>query len=397
MKRILILDRFYFPDDQATAVYLTELTTALKDQFCFEILCGPPLILTENKAPETPASRVYLVPTLRLSKQILLARLLNDLSFLIAALIRGLFITRPDLVVSQTSPPAVWWIGFLLSRWHRTPWIHVCQDLFPFFSWLERVNDFFLKRADRLIVIGEDMREKLLKKGFPASRVIWISNWVDPEFIQPLPKRNSFSEKEGLADKFVILYAGNFSRIHNFEDLLDAAEGLRDHPEIVFLFVGDGALKDKLIRARRSRGLRNVLILPFQPRSKVPEVLATADVGIVLLKKGKAGFSVPSKIYSLLASARPIIAGLEETSEVARMIRESNSGFVVPPGDPKCFSKTIEKLFQDPALRQELGRNARRFVEEKNFRLRAFRDYGRIFRETLEASRGGPRSRPIQT
>ena len=397
MASILILDRFYFPDEQATSVYLTELTRALGDKFQFDVLSGPPLVVTERNIPTPPVSRINQVPCLRLPKSFLFARFLNDFSFLLAALWRGLFLRKPDLVVSQTSPPGIGWVGFFLSRWHRVRWIHVCQDLFPdnwrvlsgnrnqvFFSFLDRVNSLFLKRTDRVLVVGEDMKEKLLKKGLSLRQAVCIPNWVDLKFVRPLSKQNDFSERYRLTDKFVVLYAGNFGRVHNFEDLLDGAERLRDRLEVVFVLVGEGALKPGLLQECRSRNLTNVLIAPFEPRSRLPEVLAAADVSVVLLKKGMAGLSVPSKIYSLLASARPILAWVEEGSDIARMVRESSSGFVIPPGNPEEFVHRVTTLYEDPKLKNELGANARRYAEKKDFRASAFRDYARVFREVLE-------------
>ncbi len=412
MKRILLIDRFYFPDEQATSIYLTELTLGLKDKFDFNILCGPPFVATQDESAThaatnrwrpvdalwrespLPRSRVYQVPSLNLPKRLLICRFLNDLSFLVLALFQGLAIPRPDLVLSQTSPPGVWWVGFLLSRWHRVPWIHIFQDIFPdnlkvlngsrngtFFSLLDKVSNFPLLKADRLIVVGEDMKSRLIKKGFPASKIYRTHNWVDLDFIRPLPKKNSFSEKHQLADRFVVLYAGNFGRIHNFEDFLAAADRLKDNSGIRFVLVGDGALKKNLAKQCEAKKLQNVSILPYESRSMLPKILATADVSVVLLKKGMVGLSVPSKIYSMLASGRPVLACVEEESEVARLVRESNSGFVIPPGKADEWVARIQQLIQNPGLKEELGRNARHFVETQNYQKRAFHDYERIFRE----------------
>lgn len=398
LKRILFLDRFYFPDEQATAVYLTELTRGLREQFEFEVLCGPPLVVTEQCPATAPPARVYQVPCLNLPKRILFVRLINDISFLMGAFFRGLFVPRPDLLVSQTSPPGVWWVGFLLSRWHRARWVHVYQDFFPdnlkvlngnqneiFFSFLDQVFSFPLKKSDRMLVVGEDMRKRLVRKGFPSARITRTHNWADLEFIRPLSKKNSFIEKYQLEGKFVVLYAGNFGRIYNFDDLLSAAEMLKGYQKIIFVMVGKGALRETILHQTRSRGLANVLIVPFEPRSRLPEVLASADVSVVLLRKGMAGLSVPSKIYSLLASGRPILACVEEESDIARMVRESNSGFAVPPGDPKELAGAVRRLFENPDLRNTLGQNARRYAESENFQRRALRDYERAFREALEA------------
>ncbi len=409
--RVLFLDRFYFPDEQATSVYLTELTEALQNRFQIEVLCGPPGIVTEKRRSSDPLTLsplplrgrgegegggVHQVPCLRFPKSLLFARLLNDFSFLFMALLRGLFVPKPSLIISQTSPPGIWWIGFLLSRWHGSRWIHVSKDIFPdslkvlsrspntlLISFLDQISSLPLKRADQIVVIGEDMRNVFLRKGFSSDRIFKIYDWVDLEFIRPLSKKNPFSMKYRIEDKFVVMYAGNFGRTHNFEDLLAAAEELRQTREIIFVLVGEGALKEKLAREVGFRELTNILTVSFEPRAKLPEVLAAADLSVILLKKGMAGLSVPSKIYSLLASGRPVLACVDPASDIARIVRESSSGFVIPPGNSTELAASIKTLFENRPLREELGNNARRFVEDRDFKASAFRRYGELFREVL--------------
>ena len=394
MKRILLIDRFFFPDEQATSIYLTELTAALGARFCFEILCGPPALITERGNSVHPV-KIHQVFSLNFPKRLLFARFLNDLSFLLSAFCCGLTLSRPNLIVSQTSPPGIWWVAFLLSLWHRVPWVHVCQDLFPdnlkafshrngkLPSWFEQANTSILKQSKKLVALGRDMEDHLATKGFDGALLRQISNWVDLDFIRPFPRKNSFSEKNGLVNKFVILYAGNLGRIYNFEDALEAARALRNYPKVVFVFVGEGALKEKLMQDVRNWELGNITLLPFEPRYRVPEVLASADVHLIFLKKGMAGLSVPSKIYSALASGRPTIACVEEESEIARLVRESNSGFVVPPGKPDEFAQAILRLYEDKELREKFGRNARAYAEAQDFQNTAFRDYEKLFEEVL--------------
>ena len=395
-KKILILDRFYFPDEQATSIYLTELVQGLSNQFEFHILCGPPAVVTEKNPHPHPAGQIFQVPCLHLPKSSLFARFISEASFLLACFLRGLFLTRPDLLVTQTSPPGIWWVGFLLSRWHRTPWVQIFQDIFPdnlkvfsnhrngfFFSLLERVSSSPFKKTDQMVAVGEDMKKRLVQKGLSRAKITVIQNWVDLDFITPLPKRNSFSEKLQLADQFVVLYAGNFGRVNNFEDFLGAAKGFQSSPEVVFLMVGGGALREELLREVQSQAFTNVRIVPFEPRSRLSEVLATADVSVVLLRKGMAGLSVPSKIYSILASGRPILACTEETSDIARLVREAEAGFVVPPGEPEAFARAVKELLQNPALRQKFGANARNFAEEQDFKKQSMQDYEKLFRAEL--------------
>lgn len=387
---------------------MKELTEGLADKFDFEILCGPPLVVAEKSTPLPRPSpqweegrergvKVYQVPALQLSKQIFFVRVFNDLSFLIFAFLRGLFIAAPDLVVSQTSPPGIWWVACALSFWYGRKWVHISKDTFPenlrvlargkhekLFSVLEHFNKLVLNQAEKILVIGDDMRKIFLAKGFPSKKIIRTSDWVDLNFIRPMPKKNPFSKKYGLDQKFVVLYAGNFGRIHNFEDFFSTAERFLSHPDVLFVLVGEGALKKRLLSEAEFRELHNVRFFPFEERSKLVDVLATADISVILLTKGMEGLSMPSKIYSILASGRPIIACVEPESDIAKMVQESNAGFVVSPGQPEEFERSIKNFLENRELLQKAGLNARQFVEKKDFQSKALQDYERVFREVLE-------------
>ncbi len=388
---------------------MKELTEGLADKFDFEILCGPPLVVTGKTDVPSPfplpagervgvrGVKVHQVPTLKLPKQILFARVFNDLSFLIFAFLRGLFIATPDLVVSQTSPPGIWWVACALSFWYGRKWIHISKDTFPenlrvlargkygkLFSVLEHFNKLVLDQAEKILVIGDDMKEIFLAKGFPSKKIIRTSDWVDLNFIHPMPKKNPFSKKYGLDQKFVVLYAGNFGRIYNFEDLFAVAGKFLSSSDVLFVLVGEGAMKKELQKEAEFRELHNVRFFPFEERSKLSEVLAAADISIILLAKGMEGLSMPSKIYSILASGRPIIACVEPESDIAKMVQESNAGFVVSPGQPEEFEHSIKNFLENRELLQKAGLNARQFVEQKDFQSRALQDYERVFREVLE-------------
>ena len=231
------------------------------------------------------------------------------------------------------------------------------------------------------------MKQGFLKRGFAPGKIVRINDWVDLKEVRLLPQNNPFSESKGFADKFVVLYAGNLGRIHNLEDLLSAAEEFRNRPEIQFVFIGGGALKKRLIRESQLRELANVKFFPFEVRSRLPEVLASASASVILLRKGMAGLSLPSKIYSILASGRPILACVEEESDIAGMVRDSQSGFVIPPGNSRGLAQAIEELFRHREKGCEMGFNARRYIERMDLKTRGLRDYEGLFHETLRSEK----------
>ena len=177
-----------------------------------------------------------------------------------------------------------------------------------------------------------------------------------------MDRHNSYREEYGLGDRIVVMYAGNLGFSQSVELLIDAAAALRDDPDVVFVVNGGGANRDSLMD--RARGLDNVVFTPLQPRERLPEVLAAADVHTVLLRQGLARSSVPSKLYSILASERPCVASVDAGTEVARSLDAAGAGISVRPGDPEALTKAIRELVSDPDRRTEMGRRGRGWVEE---------------------------------
>jgi len=219
---------------------------------------------------------------------------------------------------------------------------------------------------ERIVVISDGFRRNLRAKGVADEKIAVIPNWVDTEFLRPLPKDNPVSRRFGLHDKFAIMYSGTIS-ISSFETLvriLEAARLLADDPEIRVVIVGDG-LKLADLRARaESLSLGNVVFLPFQPYPDLPRLLASADGLLVPLDKDKSHLSVPSKLYNFLAAGRPILGLATESSEVYQIIRDADCGLGVPPDDPVQIAAAVRELKNDPDRRARMAANGRRLAEE---------------------------------
>jgi colanic acid biosynthesis glycosyl transferase WcaI len=188
-----------------------------------------------------------------------------------------------------------------------------------------------------------------------------IPNFVDTEWIRPAPKENGYRDQYGLAGKRVVMYAGNVGLSQALNLVLDAAVDLAEEPDVAFVINGGGAARADL--ERRARGLANVRFVDMQPKTRLPEVLAAADVHVVPLKRGLAWSSVPSKLYSILAAGRPIVASIDAGTEVARTVERAGAGLAVPPEDPEAFTKAVRRLLDAEAERDEMGASGRRFVE----------------------------------
>jgi colanic acid biosynthesis glycosyl transferase WcaI len=205
------------------------------------------------------------------------------------------------------------------------------------------------------------MREKLiLGKGADPGKVVVIPDWADCSEIRPGPKRNPFSLAHGLADKFVVMHSGNIGLSQGLEVLVQAAMFLKEFSDIKIVFIGEGVKRHVLEGQVKALRLQNVIFLPYQPKDSLTDSFASADIFVISLKRGLAGYIVPSKLYGILAAGRPHVAAVEEACEVGVVARTDRCGLLAKPQDPQDLAEKILVLYHDPAMRQRLGDNARK-------------------------------------
>jgi len=279
---------------------------------------------------------------------------------------------RPAAVLSMSPPLTLGLTGWLAARLRFTKCIFNIQDVFPDAAvetgaitnpgiiavarWLERVS---YRRSDSVVVLSEDLRANVAGKtgARHATKVVVIPNFVDPAFVTPLPRDTALRREMGIGDEPVVMYAGNVGFSQSLELVIGAARRL---PGAVFVINGDGSARAHF--EEMAKGLPNVRFGGYQPKERVPEVLATADIHVVPLRRGLGAVSVPSKTYGILAAARPVVAAIDEGTEVPRIIRESGAGISVPPDDLDAFVGALEELLADDNRRAEMGARAREWV-----------------------------------
>jgi putative colanic acid biosynthesis glycosyltransferase WcaI len=402
--KIVFFNRSYWPDFGATGQLLTELTRDLAGKHGWEV--------TVVAGGESPSKRpsfgivsrekhegvgILRVKGTRFTRRGFVGRFTNYLTYFFSAIWASFKVGSPDVVVALTDPPIIGLVAWATARRTGARFVFLCQDIFPEVAVLledfrsetvnfvlERVNRFLVCRADRIVALGETMKQRLVEgKGARAEKITVIHNWADSELLSPRPKDNPFSREHGLHDRFVMMHAGNMGLSQNLDSLLDVAAEL---PKIAFLFVGDGVRKTFLVEQARVRGLSNVVFLPYQPRERMGESYATADVFLVSLKRGLAGYIVPSKLYGILAAGRPYVAAVEDDSEVAAITRDHECGLLVAPGDVGGMIHEITRLYRDRELVRRLGDNARRASAhfERGEQVRAYHD---LFAAELPARR----------
>ncbi len=370
--RLLVLNQYYGPAE-STGQLLREMCEDMSDELDVTVLAAKP---ADEETKEMPHRGVDVrgVPATSFGKGSIALRLLNYLTFMVAAIPVGLRAPRPNVVLCMTNPPFVGMLGVLLARARRAKLVVTVQDVHPEVGvisgrltskpvvWALRwIRRFFFRHADRIVAISDPMRERLIERGAQADRVVVIGNWIDADEITPHPRDNEWSREHDLAQRFTLMHAGNVGLLQDVETFVDAAELV---PEARFVIVGEGANKDALIERARSKGLDNVVFLPRQPRDALSLLLASADAHVVSLMPGLAGLMEPSKLYGILAAARPVLAGMEPGSEAAEVVGKADCGVVSAPGEPESLAAAAQRLIAlSPAQREEMGRRGRDYCE----------------------------------
>lgn len=359
-----IVSELFYPEETSTSHYLTRLARSAARRFDVRVLCGDPRYdLRGETVP--PRERDHGVEIRRcrgttLNKNVPVYRAINALTLMLSigwAAFRN--IRRGDIVMGVTNPPTMPPLLALVCVIRRAKFVLLVHDVYPDAAiaagllrpnsvvaraW-RRLNRCVFARSARIIVIGRDMAE-LIGGRLPVAdhgRIHVIPNWADVDEVVPTPRAAStLLRKLGLSAKFVVQYAGNMGAVHDVELLLDAARDLaRRAPDVHFVFVGAGKKRDLLERATATGAFPNVTVLDWCPRARQNEFLNACDVAIMTFIPGMAGVGVPSRLYNVMASGRPLIAVMDEDSEVARVVREEGIGWTVQPGDTDGFVEAV--------------------------------------------------------
>jgi colanic acid biosynthesis glycosyl transferase WcaI len=244
----------------------------------------------------------------------------------------------------------------------------------------------YLSRADRIVVIGERMRERLEAKGVPPERLRVIPNWVDTQAITPQPRDNDWARRLGLDATFVVMHSGNVGHAQDLDTLVRSATFLRDLDDLRIVIAGFGARHAEMVGLTRRLEVENaVRFLPYQPRARLPMSLSSADVHVVGLAKGLAGYVVPSRLYGILSAARPVIVAADDESETAQLVAEIGCGVVIPPGRPELLARTIRAAKEGEYDLEDMGRRGREYVEREADRSVAMQRYRAVVAELLAA------------
>jgi glycosyltransferase involved in cell wall biosynthesis len=387
--RLLVLNQYYWPGVEATAQLLTELCEALVEDLDVKVVTGQ--LHGQDEQPHLSVRNgveIVRVPSTSFERSKLFARASNYATYLTSALFGGLRGRRPDVVLCMTDPPIVANIALLVARRFRVPLVVISQDVFPeiavqlkrlenpvVMSLLRGLVGLYLRRADRIVAIGDTMRQRLEEKGAPAERMLVIPNWIDTTRLGPLDKSNHWSRSWGVDKKFVVMHSGNVGHAQDLDSLIRAGTFLRDLDDLRIMIIGMGARHAELVALAQLHEVDQVQFLYYQSREVLPQSLSAADVHVVGLAAGLAGYVVPSRLYGILAVGKPVIVAADAESETAQLVTEVGCGIVVPPGRPELLARAIRDAHDGKYDLQAMGARGREWVEREADRTVAVRRY----------------------
>jgi glycosyltransferase involved in cell wall biosynthesis len=324
-------------------------------------------------------------------------RMLNYSSFSVSAAITGLFLSRPDVVIATSPQLLVGLSGWWLARWKRVPFVFEVRDLWPeslaavgmsdgnslLHRSLARIAGFLNRRSDRIVVVTPAFEDYLVERlHVPRQKIAVVENGVETDLFAPGAGATVRRELEA-EGKFVVSYIGTMGMAHGLETILDAAAQLRStNPEIVFLVLGEGAEKERIIASARELGLDNLRFIDQQPREKIPSYICASDVCLVLLKKSDIFKTViPTKMLEFMACARPVILGVD--GQARAILEEADSGLVVEPENAAALVDAIRYLAANAEIAGKLGRNGREYIVRKFSRRQTAEKYISVLESLL--------------
>ena len=382
---MLVLNRSFWPDIEATGQFLTELCAKLAGTYKVTAVVGRSYYTDKDfkfgrfyRKERFGQIEILRIRHTKFWKKNLIGRFINWLTYAALSFFAVLR-TRADLIIACTDPPFLGLIAAVLSRIKSVPFIINCRDLYPDVAlglgklrpgMISRTFDYLNRksfdRAHCIVCIGTSMKNRLKKKGLRHRLIKVIPDWADTRSIRPVAREdNLFLNKIGARDKFIIMYSGNLGFSQKFTAVFKALTLLKKQIPFYAVIIGDGVMKSELKAEARSLGLKDISFFPYQPRADLSFSLSAADLHLLPLKSGMDGAMVPSKLYGIMAAGRPYLAITDEGSEPARLAEETGCGIWVQPDDIEAIARKLEWAFKRRDVLSQMGETGRRIAEER--------------------------------
>lgn len=389
--RVLLINQVYYPDVAATAQHADDLARHLvRAGHEVHVIASRSIYGTKgatlDKYEEVDGVKVHRVGRSLFGKAGILARAADFAVFYVLATIKALTLKRCDVSVCFTTPPFISLVGWVLRLLRGTKFVYWVMDMYPDVPvvcgvmkqgapstrFFDAVDRFCLRRADRVVVLGRCMRDRVLAKGADPQTVEHIGVWSDQSEVKPISREdNEYTTRWGLNGKFVVMYSGNFGLAHDVRTMLEAAERLQEDQRFRFLFVGAGKKKSEVEAFVSDRHLRNAVVDGYQPRQKLDHSLSCPDVHLATMIPGAEGLIVPCKLFGIMAAGRPTVFIGSPKSELALVLGEHGCGEVIEPGDVGGLVDLLKRLADDRDWVRAMGDRARSALSEAYSRERA--------------------------
>lgn len=398
--RIWVVSELYYPETTSTGHSITGIAEGLAEQHDVRVICAQPTYANRGIIAARHEQRNGVTITrcsgTRFDKDRLALRAINTVSFGLAAFFQALIaVRRRDRVLVLTNPPLLPFLLLLACRLRGAHMTLLIHDLYPDVlfqtgmlrseSWIGRLSlratRLLFEHCAQIVVLGRDMQRAVVRRApVAAGKVRVIPNFAGLNEIQPKPQRESIVAREhGLAGSFVAQYLGNMGRTHDIESIVAAAEQIGPAAGVEFLMGGWGAKRPWLESHLAGAELSHVHLVRACSRAELTEYLSAATIALIAFLPGMAGLSVPSRLYDIMAAARPVIAMCDADAELALVLEEERIGWVVQPGDVRGLAQLLVRLAAGEAPLEEMGQRARRVAEAKYSRAAIDRQYARLF------------------
>ena len=392
MYKIALISQYFYPSHASTAQLMTDLVKGLaKHGNQVNVFTA----IQSNGANHELLNQVKIDRAFCpiKSSTSIFSKIGSSIFFLFGALWHVIFsVPRDTSLLIASNPPYAGIVGILFKIIHRGKYYFLLQDIFPesaaisgimkqksifykFFSHLIYLN---YKHSECIIVLSDSMQEFLEKK-YPdlKTKIKVIENWAIEDIPSVKKQENKFAKQHKLDEIFTVLYSGNLGRLHDIETITEAAKILKDEP-IKFVFIGDGAKTNIVKQAIENYQLKNILLLPYQPRELLPVSLTACDISLVSLIPGAESIVAPCKLYGMLSAGRGIISISVPNSYIDKLLTDSSCGVNVPPDNPQQLADIILQLADNKQRVQSMGEMARQFYENQYTFSRALKEYEKL-------------------
>lgn len=335
-------------------------------------------------------------------------RMLNYSSFCLSSAITGLFVSRPDILIATSPQLLVGLSGWFLARCKRAPFIFEVRDLWPeslaavgmgnsqslLHRVLGKIAGFLYRNCDHIVVVTAAFKEHLINKWqVPPEKISIVENGVETELFAAGERSASLRAELAAEGKFVVGYIGTIGLAHGLETVLEAANELRSsHPSVLFLIVGEGAAKERVLHLAAARKLSNIHFVGEQPRSEIPAYIRACDVCLVLLKKTDVFKTViPTKMLEFMSCERAVIVGVD--GEARSIVEAAGAGIFIEPESAQDLTAAVRRLRENTSLSDDMGRNGRQYILRHLSREETARKYEMVLETVLQNSK----KRPLQS